>query len=386
MRNRTGPPVTGDDFFGRRKELDYAWQLLLDGNNLMLPSPRRVGKTSFALALMNRAKKENWETIHINLEQSPDEFRFLEQLIEQLKKLSVLHRMRDAGSGLIELMGRIKAKMEVGEVTLGLEWEANKRDVYKEIAKLLDHSQSTLVFFDEVAVLLGHIGSSEKPGRGAGEFLHWLRSLRIEPDSKIRWIFCSSVGIENFTRMHRLSETINDFKSLDLKAFSTEESLEMLERLGADNAFELPLDVRIRVVERLVYGLPFFIQLMFEQMKNLHFTHGKEIKPDLANEAFELLSEGRHFNTWIERIEKQYDRLSTPAFLLLKAIAQHPAGCSRLVLKNTLLRLNADLNDIDNQLGMLLQMLRHDGYLLEAENKFDFRSPLLKAFWLKNLA
>lgn len=37
-----GPPVTGNDFFGREDELGYAWLLLQNGNNLMLPSPKWI--------------------------------------------------------------------------------------------------------------------------------------------------------------------------------------------------------------------------------------------------------------------------------------------------------------------------------------------------------
>ena len=55
MKNKAGPPVEGDDFFGREKELAYAWRKLQSGNSLLLAAPRRVGKTSFAKKLLSLA-------------------------------------------------------------------------------------------------------------------------------------------------------------------------------------------------------------------------------------------------------------------------------------------------------------------------------------------
>lgn len=48
MRNRLGPPVEGDDFYGRDDELHFAWNQIKNENSLMMSAPRRVGKTSFA--------------------------------------------------------------------------------------------------------------------------------------------------------------------------------------------------------------------------------------------------------------------------------------------------------------------------------------------------
>jgi len=45
---RVGPPVEGANFYGREKELQYAWEYHVSkGVSLLLSAPRRVGKTSF---------------------------------------------------------------------------------------------------------------------------------------------------------------------------------------------------------------------------------------------------------------------------------------------------------------------------------------------------
>jgi len=381
MKNRIGPPVTGDDFFGREDELDYAWTLLQNGNNLMLPSPRRVGKTSFALELLARAKSENWETLSLNLEENPDEVKFMEQLVEELKKLSAWEQAKGLGNSVLDLLKQLKPSIEMADVTVSMEWKSKKKDVYNQIANILNHSRPTLIFFDEVTVLLNNIEPEESTKKTVGDFLHWLRRLRIEKDSQIRWIFCSSVGIENFTRTHRLSDTVNDFKAIDLKEFTHEKSLEMLQKLGTDNDFELPMEVQQKVVDCLGYCLPYFLQLMFEKVRNLNQLQRLPLRNEIAVQAFADLASGSHFNTWIERIEKQYGVLCDPAFALLRTIAKTPPGCSRQILKNTLSKKITDPEAMESQLSTLLRMLQNDGYLLERAGKYDFRSPLLKAFW-----
>ena len=51
IKLKIGPPVIGEDFFGRWNELKKA-EVLIQDNNLMLAAPRRVGKTSFARRLI----------------------------------------------------------------------------------------------------------------------------------------------------------------------------------------------------------------------------------------------------------------------------------------------------------------------------------------------
>lgn len=383
MKNRIGPPVTGDDFFGREDELAYAWYLLENGNNLMLPSPRRVGKTSFSLELLAKAEYESWDVVNLNLEENPDEIKFINQFVEALKKMSTWEKVKGFGSRLMDLLQQLKPGIGVDEMTFTLEWKSRKADVYDQISKVLDHQKPTLIFFDEVTVLLNNIGQQDANRKAVGDFLHWLRRLRIEKNSNIRWIFCSSVGIENFTRANLLSDTINDFKTIDLKEFSVDKSIQMLEKLGVDNGFILSEEVKQKVVNELGYCLPFFLQLMFDKIRSLHQLQKIPLSPDIAVMAFNELASESHFNTWIERIEKQYGSLGEIAFSLLRTISNTPPGCSRQVLKNILSKKIQDMEQIEIQLSTLLRMLQNDGYLVEREGKYDFRSPLLKAFWVK---
>ena len=68
IKLKIGPPVIGEDFFGRWNELKKA-EVLIQDNNLMLAAPRRVGKTSFARRLKDVQSAKGWNTIFIDLEE-----------------------------------------------------------------------------------------------------------------------------------------------------------------------------------------------------------------------------------------------------------------------------------------------------------------------------
>ena len=65
IKLKIGPPVIGEDFFGRWNELKKA-EVLIQDNNLMLAAPRRVGKTSFARRLKDVQSAKGWNTIFID--------------------------------------------------------------------------------------------------------------------------------------------------------------------------------------------------------------------------------------------------------------------------------------------------------------------------------
>lgn len=381
MKNIIGPPVTGDDFFGRNNEFDYVWQLIKSGNNLVFPSPRRVGKTSFALKLLEKAKKEGWQTISINLEKNNGEKEFVETFVDELKKLSYWETIKESGGKLFDLLKQFKPSFEYNDVKVSLDWQSNKEDVYKQLADLLDHEKPTLIFMDELTVLLSNIINQEDGRRNVAAFLHWMRDLRIKSDSKIRWIFCSSVGIENFTFTHHISDAINDTSDYFLKSFDAQTSKAMLQKLSNDNELALTTEIQEIIIEKLSFCLPFFLQLMFEKINYLHKIEDLNVDSQIVTIAYNALIEEKHFNTWVERIDEQYGDLGNAAYTLLRHICQAKEGSKRKSLVAVLSKKIQDSEEVEKKVSSLLYMLKNDGYLIEQNNLYLFRSPLLRDFW-----
>ena len=379
MKIRIGTPAQGDNFFGRSKELDYAWSLIEDGNNLNLPSPRRVGKTSFALKMIDFAKNNDWRVIHINLEAHTEE-GFIEKFIHKLNEQSD-EKFKVAGTKVLDFIKGLKPTIQVPGATFSLYWQTHEKDIYQQLASLFDHTKPTLIFFDEVTVLMEKLIKKDDGSEKVNSFLHWLRDIRITPDSNIRWIYCSSVGIENFTHTHQLSETFNDLHKYELKSFDEKTSISMLRELSSSYSLALDDQMYRAIVNKLHYCLPFFIQLIFEKIRHLHEVEEKVLDAAIVDEAYNTLITEAHFNTWVERLEKQYGPVASYAMVLLRQICQQKQGVTRPNLQNSIAEKFNDPEKLEAATSQVLYMLTNDGYLIKEDDRYQFRSPLLRDFW-----
>jgi uncharacterized protein len=383
MNIKIGPPVEGDDFFGRENELKYAWKMLLSGNNLVLPSPRRVGKTSFALKLLEEAKSAGWDIMSINLEKNTGEIAFIETFITELKKQSYWEGLKDRGVKFIDFLKQIKPTFEIAEVKISIDWTNRKNDVYEQLGGLLEHDTPTLIFMDELTVLLLNILNQENGHKNVSYFLHWMRELRIKSGTKIRWIFCSSVGIENFTHAHNLSATMNDLSEYLLQSFDVETSKAMIMELSNSNNLNLNSEIQDTIIKKISYCLPYFLQLMVEKINYLHEVEEVPVNIEIVNMAYELLTEGRNFNNWIERIDEQYGDLAIYTLRILRHVCQINEGCKRSNLVDIISKIISNPEEAENKVSKILSMLKNDGYLIEDYSYYKFRSPLLRDFWFK---
>ncbi|MFV8341014.1 hypothetical protein [Flavobacterium sp. XS2P39] len=100
---------------------------------------------------------------------------------------------------------------------------------------------------------------------------------------------------------------------------------------------------------------------------------------------YDLLLSEKHLNTWEERLN-EYKELEDYARKLLKRLSSNKEGESRSILLSFLNTIVNDQEKTDSILSQLIYMLKNDGYLIEEESKYSFRSPLLRDFWYKRFS
>lgn len=136
VRNLIGPPVTGADFMGRSKELCGAWKSLKDTNSLLLASPRRVGKSSFAMKLTSVAEKEGWNALYLDLQGLKDEGEFITLLV------SKMNAIREKNSLAVRVKNRIVSFLssikKVNAFKITLEFQKNPEDFYEKLTKAFE--------------------------------------------------------------------------------------------------------------------------------------------------------------------------------------------------------------------------------------------------------
>ncbi|MBS7253983.1 ATP-binding protein [Flavobacterium branchiicola] len=383
INNITGSPVEGANFFGREKELDHAWNSIKKGNSLILSAPRRVGKSSFAKKMLNTAKGEGWNVLEINLEEIKSEEGFVKKFIDHLTQQSWWNKVKsESGEKLEKILSSIKTSIEFGGAQASLEWKSNKSDVYEKLKSLIEHDKETLIMVDELTVLLSSFleNDSENGKKNAEFFLNWLRSFRQVSGTKIRWIFCSSIGIDNFTNQHNLSYTFNDVNSFPLGAFTPLQANEFVQELAVSENLIFSDEISDYILEKIGWLLPYFIQILFSKINHLIKVNDRLICIETVDEAYNQLIDEKNLNTWEERLN-DYGDLEIYARELLKKMSMNKEGESRNSLFSVL---NSKINDSDKTetlINKLLYMLKNDGYLVDDEIKYAFRSPLLRDFW-----
>jgi hypothetical protein len=208
-----------------------------------------------------------------------------------------------------------------------------------------------------------------------------LRSFRQVSGTKIRWVFCSSIGIENFTSMHNLSYALNDVTTFKIDEYNIAEAYKFVEELANSEAVQFTEEDINFILQLLGWNLPYFIQILFSNINQLIQVQGKTTSTDTINEAYTQLISESHLNTWDERLN-EYGEYEIYVRFILKNLSTSKEGAGRAVLFSLLF---AKINDEDKTefvLCKLLQMLQNDGYLILKKNSnYIFRSPLLRDFW-----
>jgi uncharacterized protein len=384
MKNITGSPVEGENFFGREKELAFAWQHIQQGNSLKLPAPRRVGKSSFAKELLNYAKKEGWRTLEINLEQIKTERDFVKILIDKLEEQNWWEKAKNkTGKATERILSSFKPAFETDGIKVSLEYQKIEHDIYEHLKALFDHEEATLIMVDELTILLNSFleNDAQNGKRDVEFFLNWLRSFRQISGTKIRWIFCSSIGIENFTNQHGLSHTLNDVTSFKIDEFPREKAFEFVRELGASQNLKINEALNDYILNKIAWYLPYFIQELIFKISILVSIYDKTLSEETIDEAYSNLINESHLNTWDERL-KEYKELDPYFRLILNSVSKVTEGENRQVLKT---QLYAKINDEEKTnliLSQVLTYLKNDGYLIvNSYEKYVFRSPLLRDFW-----
>jgi hypothetical protein len=373
MKNIIGSIVEKENFFGREKEIERAWELIEDGNSLILAAPRRVGKSSFAKKLIATAKGKGWSSVYLNLEGIAQEADFIDIFVSQLTK-----------EKWYEKLGNFLETIKLSAKDITVEWNSKKTNIYRELEDNLVHDKDTLIVVDELTIFLNNLRKEQdKAGLiDVNFFLHWLRNLRQVSDTKIRWIFCSSIGIESFTNKHNLSKTINDVTPFKIDELKGNEPELCIKELAKEKNLDFSDKVIRCMLDKLNWYLPYFIQILFKGIVNLHKLDGEKISVETVEKAYKELINSAYFNTWDERLS-DYPEDEIYARLILNELSKSKKGITRNGIQTLIFGKTNDEDKADAIATQLLLRLKNDGYIMfdEKGKKYVFRSPLLRDFW-----
>ena len=155
----TGIPVMGENLAGREKERYLVKQLLKNGQSVILYGPRRIGKTSIALTVLNELKTEGYFTGHADIFECAT-LRVLSQRITETtlnnKKLS--KAISSLKENLSEAFKNLQIKQTVNDFEWMLKFVEKSKDEHELFSDVLDfpdkfakkHKAHMIMFIDEI--------------------------------------------------------------------------------------------------------------------------------------------------------------------------------------------------------------------------------------------
>ncbi len=382
MKIIIGPAAEGEFYFDRPYLDELFWKKLKESHNLSIAAPRRVGKSSFMLNLLKN-DKEGFFCTYIITESINEPNEFFKKLYKTLL-------------GLLNKSGKFKQffedvfkRLDIKKISLTeIEFGRNEIDYYEEILLLCKEVKETetriVLLVDEFSQTVENI-ITDQGKETAKNFLHQCRELRQNPDvkSKISFVYTGSIGLENLVISIDEPRSISDLGHFTIPSLSAPEADRLITQIIDGDTIQFAETEREYFLEKLNWLLPYFIQVMMSEMESICKEQQSQIiTKKIIDSAFTKALDNRsYFEHWLSRLRsifKGNDFSCAKEVLKLAAVNN---GIDYYELQNAIAKFNIE------DAAPLINILQHDGYLVKDEEsrKYRFNSPLLQAWWLKNI-
>ena len=400
IESSVGRPVRGINFFDREREQRLLWQHL-ETSHVLLLAPRRVGKTSLLLKLMDTSGDRGRQAIYVSVADARNEDDVVRKLIAALASHPGSPKIwkRLQKGPFKRFIGRLLPTLTAGPISVELEKTAPEEGWPKLAEAVADAiaavGEPWVVLVDELPIfvlnLLRQDGGPDGEASRTRHFLNWFRHLRnpTEP-SALRWVVAGSIGLDAVVARARLGDTINDLELFPLGPFAPEVADEFLVALGESYGLPLTAETRARIAERAGWLIPFYLQVLFSRLHDLAAEASLTPSPALVDRVVdELLTPAyrAYFDYWRQRLTEELGRPDDQRALGLLACVAERGEADRVALDHALSEWLPEPSERQRSLSFLLEVLENDGYLASSldrnERVWRFRSALLREYWLR---
>lgn len=191
MKLQVGKPVTGNQLVGRESEISAIEKFIAMGQSVALIAPRRFGKTSLLLEILQRAKHKDVFTVYIDLFSTPDIYSLAADITRSVllnRKLDfTLHQLKN---NITDLMRNVRFKQEVEgfEYILGFgQSSVNEWEMLRSSLRLLEKYAAR--YQKELICVFDEFGDLEK--LDGSEIIKLFRS-ELQTQQKTTFLFSGS--------------------------------------------------------------------------------------------------------------------------------------------------------------------------------------------------
>jgi len=387
MKNCVGQVVRGDDFWNRVHELAAIWDAVLNGSHVLLVAPRRVGKTSI-MRHMQDSPKDGYLVVYIDTESADSENEFWHKLFNALMEEEFIGRVKKYTKKFGHLLEEINIKnISTKGVTFGDDTRVDYATAFEKLIIGLDNEVKLIIMIDEFAQTVENI-IKYGDEKSAESFLRTHRALRQNTtlSKQVTFMYAGSIGLESVVAKMGATKLINDLNSIKVKPLSSADAMKFTKRLAKSVSIDISGEVIKELLEEIEWFIPFYIQLLIQELKTLSREQGTQtIESEMIEEAMEMaISHQNLFANWRSKLK---DGFKKKGYLYAKEILNKISEediFSSLQMQNI-----ASKHELDEDYAKeIIHSLEYDGYINNSDDAkvYRFNSPLLKRWWYKNVA
>lgn len=390
MKNVIGTPARGSDFFQRKREIKKIIKAVDEGANIQLAAPRRVGKTSILMYLLDNQPQDN-HYLYLDTEAIDNSNDFFKKIYSEVIKsncvsgsVKVMQQIKDASNSFLN---KIKGISISGT---GLELsETEDLDYYEELINLLKGIQldsgKIILMIDEFPYTISNIVDNTGGNPEAITFLQLNRSLRLDPkiNLKIQFIYTGSIGLNTTVENMNATALINDIMSIKVNPIKFEEGVELVNEIVEYEEKKITKENIDFLLRRVEWLTPFYIKLMIKEIIDLMDDDDDDITTELINDSFQEIIDYRNNNYF----EHYYSRLrgffSGNEFDFITEVLSFIVN-HNIIDKGDIYNIAVKYK-IDKEYRGLIHTLIYDGYIHTEDtgDTYRFNSPILKLWWKK---
>lgn len=391
VANIAGPPVSGENLYGREAEISELWTRLQRNQHILMLAPRRVGKTSLMHELRDKPP-DGWIVFYSDLEGGSKASDCVADMLAQIARNSTTRNWIDVATGAIPFREAIadvfRRVTAIGIEVIRVELKGAMAGDWAGAAKQLQKRFTTLppdfrILFihDELPYLISNILREENGVTEVERLMSWLRTLRQAPDlaGKISFLVGGSISLSTVLKRHNLSGLINDFSVFSIEPWTSDTAQSFLQQVGADNEFRLDTPNIRKMLSLLGEAVPYHVQLLFQEVRQICGGDATKINDEVIERAFYDRLVGPtgspHLDHYAQRLEHILSEEEIAiARQILDIAAKSEDGTERAAIPD----LPPPQSD---HMVAIIQLLLEIGYLIAEDGNLRFRSNFVREYW-----
>ncbi len=388
MKNIVGNPVGGNNFFPRPKIVNQIYRRLGGKANIFMSAPRRVGKTSIMYHLRDEPR-DGFAFLYINTEEVSSTEEFFQLLLTELlnsEAVKVLIKSSEKTKSIFASVLENVKKIKVFEVEVELNYKAEttyQAEFQALVNKIVDEELTIVLMIDEFPTTIENITKIHGLNE-AVRFLQINRKIRQVPAPTITFIYTGSIGLPILVNKMNVPELVNDLNTVEVPELSLEEAELFSKNLLDGEAIPYDAEVIPYVIERVQWLMPFFLQLMIQELIAVFEDKVDTLNKTDVDEAYKKIANRRnllHFASYKSRLTDAFP--DNDNYERANHILTHIAENELLTL-DELFPYRKEYPSLDSDIQYVVDTLEFDGYIFNHEGKYRFNSPILRDWWLKN--